>query len=70
MIIAMFKGRLAQMTGISSSTLARYLNSGMMYHKLVEKTSYGKSQKLLNPPQVRLIIEHFVFELEAERLGP
>ena len=42
MIIAMSKGRLAQMAGISSSTLARYLNSGMIYDKLVAETGYCK----------------------------
>jgi len=52
MIIAMSKGRLAQMAGISSSTLARYLNSGMIYDKLVAETGCCKSRKLPRPPQV------------------
>ena len=67
-IMVVSKDRLSQMAGISSRTLSRYINSGQIYERLVEETGYRKSQKILKPDQVSIIVDYFVFDLDTENV--
>lgn len=56
---AMSKTELAQATGVSMSTLRRYL-------RLIEPQlpGYRRQQKMLTPLQVRIFCTHYCVEIE------
>lgn len=51
------KQRLARAYNICSATFANYLNNGQLFEKL-EKAGYVKTQKVLSPSQIKVIVEH------------
>lgn len=56
------KSQLAQLCGVSCSTLQAWLNR--RYYGELQKLGYRKSQRILLPPQVKFLIETLVIIIE------
>ena len=53
----MTKKELAKAYEISTTTLGKYLNTGILYQKLLQ-IDYQKRCKKLTPKQIHIIFEH------------